>query len=54
MHLNRSQFDIAVPGALAVAILAAAFLRLSLVIPVTVVGGAVTGILFAIRDQADA
>lgn len=54
MHLNRTQFDIAVPGALVVAVLTAAFLRLSLVIPVTVIGGVVVGILFAILDQADA
>jgi hypothetical protein len=53
VHLNRTQFDIAIPGALATAMLTAAFFSLPLVVPVTVIGGIVTGILFAIRDTAD-
>ena len=53
MHLNRTQFDIAIPGALATAMLTAAFISLPLVIPVTVIGSIVTGMLFAIRDTGD-
>ncbi len=53
MHLNRQQFDVAIPGALVVVLLAVAFISLPLVVPFAVVGGVVVGLLFAIRDGAD-
>jgi len=53
MHLNRQQFDVAVPGTWIVILLAIAFISLPLVVPVAVVGAVVVGLLFAIRDGAD-
>lgn len=53
MHLNRHQFDVAIPGAWITAMLIVAFISLPLVIPVAVVGVFVVGILFGIRDGGE-
>ena len=53
VHLNRHQFDVAIPGAWITTMLIVAFISLPLVIPVAVVGAFVVGILFGIRDGGE-
>jgi hypothetical protein len=53
MHLNRRQFDVAIPGTWLTVLLIAAFISLPLTIPIAVVGAFVVGILFAIRDGGE-
>ena len=53
MHLNRQQFDVAIPGAWIVVLLSIAFISLPLLVPVAIVGAVVVGRLFAIRDGGE-
>jgi hypothetical protein len=53
MHLNRRQFDVAIPGTWLTVLLIVAFISLPLIVPVAVVGAFVVGILFAVRDGGE-
>jgi thiamine transporter ThiT len=53
MQCNRQQFDLAIGGASATAIVAATFVSFRFAIPVAVVGGLVTGIVYALRDAGE-